>query len=165
MEDEVDGFDFAVGFFGWWVRDALDDAEARRLLYTDTLTRALDEFHFDSDCVGKFRRVYERWERAARFRKVHAAQVVANRRDFFVEEFGMTVKQEVNKVLEIAEAIEALSEASKRYLLELIDESANDRNKKATQTNGAPKKILRPCGCGPVGRHRIECTNRKPVAA
>lgn len=135
----------------------------------------LEAFEYTSGIAGKFRQVYVRWERW-KIREAYDA----------MGGWEMTLKQELNKIMEIVEQIDALSPRSRRYLMELIAATkdpmpekafAQKRGGKAAQPRDAepideagdtedakgqaPVHPNRPCGCAWKGMHLKTCPDRQ----
>lgn len=135
-DSRFDAEEFIVAFFKQWAVEAagLDNdfhfgpassqetvRFARRDLFTTKLERALEFFDYEPGIARKFREIYIRWERAVRFQHDEIAKrIVSTPTEDAMSKPLPTLRQEVNRVMEIVEQIEALSPQSQAYLMALL---------------------------------------------
>lgn len=174
------GFQFAVGFFSQFIWDAHHGVpDAKQAVFGPDLVRYLEAFEFDGEAAKRFRQCFTRWSKALR----RETAWLSPRWEAWM---AQSLKQEVNRVLEIVEQIDALTASSRRYLLELVSGGGAQESAPRTvrpRLARTPRRLVpdrtgmgmvtedleesvgvqtprvngRTCGCAPKGKHRATC--------
>ena len=148
-----DAEDFIVAFFSQWIREAAghtwdfgrcpigDPDEARRLLFAPgILERVLEQFQYSGGYARKFRECFLRWERAYRFQHQEIERVLARPQEVHMSKPPLTLRQEVNRVMEIVDQIEQLSPPSQAYIMVLLERQPGSATEPLPATTKRVKK-------------------------
>lgn len=176
--NSFDAEPFIVGFYKQLIKDAaFGCADSRRFIFSKSLGYSLDSFGYNGDCSRKFRIYYERWKVSYLNQGYFVAKHLVDQKGVNgMAEKILTLKQEVSRVMEIAEQIQELSPHSQKYLMELINQTPIKHTKKPKakeiiiepttqdlEEEASNNEERRPCGCQRMGRHGAECTKRRTI--